>query len=93
MTQQPLPPELPGVEHRYITAPDGVRIHVADAGPADGRAIMLVHGFPQHWWEWHRLIGPLADAGLKSVIASEAKQSSFLLRLDCFVAIARRRRA
>lgn len=59
------PPELPGVEHRYITAPDGARIHVADAGPADGRAIMLVHGFPQHWWEWHRLIGPLADDGYR----------------------------
>lgn len=65
MSPSPLPPELPGVEHRYITAPDNVRIHVADAGPADGRAIMLVHGFPQHWWEWHRLIGPLADDGYR----------------------------
>lgn len=54
------PPQLPGVEHRYITTPSGVRIHVAEAGPGDGRTIMLVHGFPQHWWEWHRLIGPLA---------------------------------
>jgi hypothetical protein len=36
------PPELPGVEHRYITTPSGVRIHVAEAGPADGRAITEV---------------------------------------------------
>jgi hypothetical protein len=21
---------------------------------------MLVHGFPQNWWEWHRMTGPLA---------------------------------
>ncbi len=29
-------------------------------GPADGAPVMLVHGFPQDWWEWHELIGPLA---------------------------------
>jgi pimeloyl-ACP methyl ester carboxylesterase len=54
------PPDLDGVVHRYVTTPGGVTIHVADAGPADGPPVMLVHGFPQHWWEWHRLIGPLA---------------------------------
>jgi pimeloyl-ACP methyl ester carboxylesterase len=59
------PPELPSVEHRYITTPSGVKIHVAEAGPSDGRTIMLVHGFPQHWWEWHRLIGPLAAEGYR----------------------------
>ncbi|WP_419538601.1 alpha/beta fold hydrolase, partial [Mycobacterium colombiense] len=31
-------------------------IHVADAGPASGPAVMLVHGFPQNWWEWRELI-------------------------------------
>jgi len=41
------PPELPGVEHRYIPTPSGVRIHVAEAGPSGGPSIMLVHGFPQ----------------------------------------------
>jgi hypothetical protein len=40
MSPSPLPPELPGVEHRYITAPDGARIHVADAGPADGYRVL-----------------------------------------------------
>lgn len=55
-------PALDGVEHRYVELGDGVTIHVADAGPADGPAVMLVHGFPQNWWEWHELIGPLANA-------------------------------
>ena len=59
------PPVLDGVEHRYTTTPGGVSIHVADAGPEDGPAIMLVHGFPQHWWEWHRLIAPLAADGYR----------------------------
>jgi pimeloyl-ACP methyl ester carboxylesterase len=61
---EPLP-ELDGVEHRFIDVGGGVVIHVADAGPADGPPIMLVHGFPQHWWEWRHVIGPLAADGYR----------------------------
>ena len=61
-------PELPGVEHRYVTTPSGVRIHVAEAGPSGGSPIMLVHGFPQHWWEWHNQIGPLAADGYRVIV-------------------------
>lgn len=64
MNQQP-PPALPGVEHHYVDTPAGVRIHVAAAGPADGPPVMLVHGFPQHWWEWREMIGPLAADGYR----------------------------
>ncbi len=58
-------PVLDGVEHRYVDLGDGVTIHVADAGPGEGPAVMLVHGFPQNWWEWHGLIGPLAADGYR----------------------------
>ena len=58
-------PELEGVQHRLIDVGGGVTIHVADAGPADGPPVMLVHGFPQNWWQWHELIGPLAVAGYR----------------------------
>ncbi|BCI92106.1 epoxide hydrolase EphF [Mycobacterium kansasii] len=58
-------PALDGVEHRFVDVGDGVTIHVADAGPADGPAVMLVHGFPENWWEWHKLIGPLAADGYR----------------------------
>lgn len=58
-------PALDGVEHRYIDLGDGVTIHVADAGPADGPAVVLVHGFPENWWEWHEMIGPLAADGYR----------------------------
>lgn len=61
-------PELDGsvaLEHRYVDVGDGVTIHVADAGPADGPVVMLVHGFPQNWWEWHEMIGPLAADGYR----------------------------
>jgi pimeloyl-ACP methyl ester carboxylesterase len=60
-------PELDGVTHRFVDLGDGVTIHVAEAGPADGPPVMLVHGFPQHWWEWRELIGPLAADGHRVV--------------------------
>jgi pimeloyl-ACP methyl ester carboxylesterase len=54
------PPELAGVRHDYIDA-GGLRTHVALAGPDDGPPVLLVHGWPQHWWCWRRVLGPLAE--------------------------------
>lgn len=50
-------PTLDGVEHRFVNAA-GLRMHVAEAGSGD--PVLLLHGFPQHWWEWHRVIPGLA---------------------------------
>ena len=47
-TQSDAPPELEGVEHQFVDLGRGVTIHVADAGPADGPPVTLVHGFPQN---------------------------------------------
>jgi pimeloyl-ACP methyl ester carboxylesterase len=58
-------PALDGVDHKFVDLGGGVTIHVADAGPADGPPVMLVHGFPGNWWEWHELIGPLAADGYR----------------------------
>jgi pimeloyl-ACP methyl ester carboxylesterase len=51
-------PELAGVSHRFVSA-GGLRMHVAEAG--EGPPLLLLHGWPQHWWMWRRLIGPLAE--------------------------------
>src|SRR3954453_22051743 len=51
-------PAVPGVEHRFVEA-DGVRLHVAEAG--SGPPLLLVHGWPQHWWSWRKLIPRLAE--------------------------------
>ena len=56
----PVPiPQLPGVEHCFVELPSG-RIHVAEAG--EGEPIVLLHGWPQHWWSWRHHIGPLAQS-------------------------------
>lgn len=54
------PPDLPGVRHDYVDA-GGLRTHVALAGPDDAPAILLVHGWPQHWWAWRHVIPGLAE--------------------------------
>src|ERR671917_2322613 len=52
------PPDLPGVTHHWETV-NGIRIHYAEAG--EGEPVVLQHGWPQHWWMWRHLIGPLAE--------------------------------
>jgi pimeloyl-ACP methyl ester carboxylesterase len=55
------PPELGGVRHEHLDA-GGLRTHVALAGPEDAPPVMLVHGWPQHWWAWREVIPSLAQA-------------------------------
>ncbi len=44
--------EIPGPwQHRHVAA-NGARFHVAEAGPADGPLVLLLHGFPEFWWTW-----------------------------------------
>jgi pimeloyl-ACP methyl ester carboxylesterase len=46
---------------------NGVRLHVAMAGPKKGAPVILLHGFPEFWYAWRRQIEPLAAAGLRVV--------------------------
>jgi pimeloyl-ACP methyl ester carboxylesterase len=50
-------PHVAGVTHRQVDL-DGVRLHVAEAG--DGPPLVLLHGWPQHWWCWRHVIPQLA---------------------------------
>lgn len=52
-------PHVDGVTHRDVVA-NGVRLHVAEAGDPQAPPIVMLHGWPQHWWEWRELIPPLA---------------------------------
>lgn len=51
-------PEVPGVTHSRVRA-GAVELHVAEAG--EGPPLVLVHGWPQHWYAWRHLIPPLAE--------------------------------
>ena len=64
MQPEDLPVERANVEHRYVDA-DGLRMHVAIAGPEDGPPVLLVHGWPQHWWIWRGVVPALSQAGYR----------------------------
>jgi pimeloyl-ACP methyl ester carboxylesterase len=59
---------VPGVEfeHRYVDA-RGLLTHVALAGPEGGDPVVLVHGWPQHWWIWRGVVPSLVDAGYRCI--------------------------
>src|SRR4051812_23862934 len=59
MRLEDLPP-VPGVQHRFVDTGE-VRLHVAEAGDAEAPPLLLVHGWPQHWWSWRKVIPPLAE--------------------------------
>ena len=51
-------PQLDGVAHRFVELPD-LRMHVAEAGAGD--PLVLLHGFPEHWWGWRKVLPALAE--------------------------------
>jgi pimeloyl-ACP methyl ester carboxylesterase len=61
------PPEIAGIEHRDVDAA-GLRMHVVEAGPPDGEPVLVLHGWPQHWYEWRHQIPALAAAGYRVIV-------------------------
>ena len=45
------------VTHEQVPA-NGIELHVACAGPADGPPVVLVHGFPELWYSWRHQLRP-----------------------------------
>jgi pimeloyl-ACP methyl ester carboxylesterase len=54
-------PGLAGVTSRTVDA-GGLAVHVAEAGPRDAPPLVLLHGWPQHWWCWRHVVPLLADS-------------------------------
>jgi pimeloyl-ACP methyl ester carboxylesterase len=52
------------IEHQMI-ATNGVTLHVAQAGPAGGPLVILLHGFPEFWYGWRRQMLFLAERGYR----------------------------
>jgi pimeloyl-ACP methyl ester carboxylesterase len=61
-------PHVEGVEHSFVEA-GGLRMHVAEAG--EGRPLLLIHGWPQHWYQWRGVMQRLA--GGRRLIAPDLR--------------------
>ncbi len=60
---------LPHLKHGIAELEPGVRLHYVVAG-SGSRTMVLLHGYPQTWWEWRHVLVPLVGAGW-SVIAPD----------------------
>ncbi len=57
-TTTPVGATIPGATH-HRTRVNGTELHYVSAGTA-GSPILLVHGFPETWWTFHKVIPLLA---------------------------------
>ncbi len=54
------------ITHDQIRA-NGIDLHVAVSGPADGPPVVLCHGFPELWYSWRHQLGVRGDAGYRAL--------------------------
>ncbi|MBB6112620.1 alpha/beta fold hydrolase [Mucilaginibacter lappiensis] len=54
------------LKHGMAVIDNSLRIHYVEAGSGE-QTIVLLHGFPQTWWEWRFIIPELAEAGFRVI--------------------------
>ena len=63
-TWSPPLPEAAGFEHLVVET-SGLHTHVAAIG--EGAPVVLLHGFPAHWWQWREIAPAIARAGYRAI--------------------------
>jgi pimeloyl-ACP methyl ester carboxylesterase len=48
-----------------------VCLQAVAAGPKAGPVVLLLHGFPEFWYSWHKQIEPLAAAGFRVIVPDQ----------------------
>jgi pimeloyl-ACP methyl ester carboxylesterase len=71
-------PEASGFDHLVVETP-GLHTHVAAIG--EGESVVLLHGFPQHWWQW-RAIAPVIAASGYRVICPDLRGAGWTVADD-----------
>jgi pimeloyl-ACP methyl ester carboxylesterase len=55
------------LENHFIRV-NGTCLHYVEAGPKDGKMVVLLHGVPSFWYSWRKQIAPLANAGYRVIV-------------------------
>jgi len=48
-----------------------IELQAVASGPQDGPVVVLLHGFPEFWYSWHKQIEPLATAGFRVIVPDQ----------------------
>ncbi|WP_459987552.1 alpha/beta fold hydrolase [Natrinema sp. JCM 9743] len=63
---------VPSVELRSSRRTvNGVDLYVVAAGDESAPLVVLLHGFPEFWYGWRRVIEPLVEAGYRVVVPDQ----------------------
>jgi pimeloyl-ACP methyl ester carboxylesterase len=52
--------DLAGFTHRWVDV-QGIRLHAVEGGQPNDLTVVLLAGFPQTWWAWHKAMPRLAE--------------------------------
>jgi len=50
---------------------NGISLHVVLAGPANGKPLIFLHGFPEFWFAWRDQIDHFASSGYRVIIPDQ----------------------
>ena len=50
---------------------NGIALHVVLAGPATGKPLILLHGFPEFWFAWRRQIDHFVSSGYRVIVPDQ----------------------
>jgi len=50
---------------------NGIALHVVLAGPASGKPLIFLHGFPEFWFAWRLQIDHFVSAGYRVIIPDQ----------------------
>ena len=62
---------MPSTRQELAFQNRGVTLHAVASGPQQGPVVVLLHGFPEFWYGWHRQIEPLAAAGFRVIVPDQ----------------------
>ena len=49
----------------------GIALHVVLAGPASGKPLILLHGFPEFWFGWRHQIDHFVASGYRVIVPDQ----------------------
>lgn len=62
--------DVPSAKSEFRTVND-IELHVVTAGDEDDPLVVLLHGFPEFWYSWHRHVDSLVEAGYRVLVPDQ----------------------